>query len=277
MVDTGGEATGFAYLLPYLEADNTLVGYDIKQVWWWNNGTQNNGNQFAVMQALPVFLCPSNGIPLLDATIYGEGASLPTVFGNSDYALCRGANASLHWNWTKLPLEVRGVFNIERDGVTDARVRIVDISDGTSSTLAIGDATSGSPFIKVMNPNTGATDPAALLIQPWGAANFGPVAAGWKNNYYGSVFAVTAQFGQLSPPGATPMNLNPAQCTAVAGDLTGNNSGNPKDLISGFRSLHPGGCNFLFCDGSVRFILDNINLVAYQGLSTYAGGETVEE
>jgi prepilin-type N-terminal cleavage/methylation domain-containing protein/prepilin-type processing-associated H-X9-DG protein len=43
-----------------------------------------------------------------------------------------------------------------------------------------------------------------------------------------------------------------------------------------FRSDHPGGVNFAFADGSVRFIADDINQATLQALATRAGGEVVE-
>src|SRR5262249_62265067 len=43
----------------------------------------------------------------------------------------------------------------------------------------------------------------------------------------------------------------------------------------GFASEHPGGANFLFTDGSVRFLKESISLPAYAALGSRAGGEVI--
>jgi prepilin-type processing-associated H-X9-DG protein len=43
----------------------------------------------------------------------------------------------------------------------------------------------------------------------------------------------------------------------------------------GFVSMHPGGASFLFLDGSVRFLKNNINLVTYCALGSRKGNEVV--
>jgi prepilin-type N-terminal cleavage/methylation domain-containing protein/prepilin-type processing-associated H-X9-DG protein len=43
----------------------------------------------------------------------------------------------------------------------------------------------------------------------------------------------------------------------------------------GFVSLHPGGANFAFADGSVRFVKQSISLVVYVALGSRAGGEVI--
>jgi prepilin-type processing-associated H-X9-DG protein len=42
-----------------------------------------------------------------------------------------------------------------------------------------------------------------------------------------------------------------------------------------FGSRHPGGANFLFADGSVKFIKNTINLATWYALSTRNEGEVI--
>ncbi len=40
-------------------------------------------------------------------------------------------------------------------------------------------------------------------------------------------------------------------------------------------SFHPGGVNVMFCDASIRFVSDTVELTTWRALGTRAGGETI--
>jgi prepilin-type processing-associated H-X9-DG protein len=46
--------------------------------------------------------------------------------------------------------------------------------------------------------------------------------------------------------------------------------------LSTARSLHAGGVNMLFCDGSVRFVTNSVNQTTWRGMATRDGGEVVD-
>jgi prepilin-type N-terminal cleavage/methylation domain-containing protein/prepilin-type processing-associated H-X9-DG protein len=268
------EATGFTFLLPYLEQDTTYKTYSFDDAWW------APANYQAVGTSVSLYFCPSNrssGAIDLKPLQAEWSTTLPPFAAACDYAFCKGASGALHRNWQKTPLAARGVFGLRGPTEVTSGVRLLDITDGTSSTLAMGEAAGGTTQFLVrdmQNPTVPATvvltgQPIAIE-QSWSAAGVGDSAHPW----YGSVFGVTAQYGLAPNPGDEPMNRRPTTPTVYGGDPRGDNASG-RDFVSGFRSVHPGGCNFLFCDGSVRFVLEGIQPEVYRALSTYTGGEVV--
>jgi prepilin-type N-terminal cleavage/methylation domain-containing protein/prepilin-type processing-associated H-X9-DG protein len=269
---TDAEATGFTFLLPYLEQDNTFKIYDFESAWWLPPNYQAVGTE------IKLFYCPSNrGGGSLDLQPIAQewNMKLPPTAAGCDYAFCRGANGSLNKDWRRTPVEVRGVFGVRGSNEVNAGVRFAEITDGTSNTIALGDAAGGSPQYLVRDLATPdqpvvqtLTGQPVPIEQSWSAAGMGDQFHPW----YGSVFAVTAQYGLASDPRDEPMNRRPTTPTVYGGDPYGDNR-TGRDWVSGFRSLHTLGCNFLFCDGSVRFLHQTIDPAVYRALSTYAGGE----
>jgi prepilin-type N-terminal cleavage/methylation domain-containing protein/prepilin-type processing-associated H-X9-DG protein len=42
-----------------------------------------------------------------------------------------------------------------------------------------------------------------------------------------------------------------------------------------FRSMHPGGCHFAFCDGSVHFVSETVDMKTYRAMASRGGGEVL--
>jgi prepilin-type processing-associated H-X9-DG protein/prepilin-type N-terminal cleavage/methylation domain-containing protein len=278
--------TGLTYLLPFIEQDNVHRLYQYDKTWY------DPANYEAVAQQVPLFYCPSNRAGgRIDLAPYVQqwNTAMPPVVGASDYVLCKGANAGLYSNPGLIPPQVRGLFNIAQadfgasNGLTQGtpipqfRVRLTDISDGTSSTFAVGEAAGGNSLYLIAdlnNPSQPVTEPfvngPAVMDQAWAVASLGDTSHPW----YAGVFGVTAQFGLAPDPQDEPMNRRPGTPTVIGSDGSGYNVSG-RDRVSGFRSLHTGGCNFLFADGSVHFVQQAIDPAVYRALSTYAGGEVV--
>jgi prepilin-type N-terminal cleavage/methylation domain-containing protein/prepilin-type processing-associated H-X9-DG protein len=260
-----GEHTGFSLLLPYLEQDNVYRLYHYDSAW------SDSPNYQAVAALVKTFLCPSNrdrGWIELDKIAAEWNTTLPPRVAALDYALCLGSNGTLNINLDQTPGPARGAFMI-RQSMDMGGVHMLQILDGTSNTFAMGDAAGGNPYYLARDPDN-PTSPAlddltgqpAVIDQSWSAASVTQP----PRPYYGSVFAVTAQYGFSPNPRDEPMNARLVMPTVWVG-LPG------QDTVSGFRSLHRSGCNFLFCDGGVRFVRQSIRPEVYRALSTISGGE----
>ncbi len=269
-----GTFGGFVLLLPFLEQENWANAWSPNTPWY------EAPNFDIVSIPIKVFFCPSNRTDAVIDTSFmipSAGRPLPNVAA-CDYSLCKGSNAAL-CQVTQVPPAARGVFDI------NTHTRIADIVDGTSSTFAVGEAAGGTVLYRIRHWYTDTTPAQDLfpgqspyIDQSWSS---GPMATQTLHTIGllgGACLGVTAERGGYNPPWDEPMNdplALPALWFSQGGCTNSETAEGSYSMISGFRSVHPGGCNFLFCDGSVRYILQSISPDNYRALSTMSGGEVV--
>ncbi|MBA4190565.1 MAG: prepilin-type cleavage/methylation domain-containing protein [Planctomycetaceae bacterium] len=224
-------------ILPYIEQDNIAKVYEPLQSPTSTTDTNGDGVTNAMLTANPVnlFLCPSMPTP-----------AFPPRSGFASYGWSRG-------NFTRTgPTATE--FSPDDGPMISAnfgRVKLLDITDGTSHTLLAGEmhytltgwtysATSTTPPGSASQPNTGRTT--------------------WVHGHPGGYVEATTN---------VPMNTHAYVDAAADPDFY------LKSGLHAFRSVHNSGCNFVFSDGSVKFIRDGVSMTTYKALGSRAGGEVL--
>src|SRR5262249_51573008 len=168
----------------------------------------------------------SGFIPLAAIGVFWSYA-LPPQVAACDYALSHGANSALNRDWSLIPGNVRGIFNLRPPDTSRSGVRFADITDGLSNTFAVGDAAGGNPNYLVRDlskPTQPVIDPLTNLPtqvdQAWAAAGVGDTS----HPFYGAILAVTAQYGLSPNPADEPMNNRLVAPSVSSGDPAGNNA-----------------------------------------------------
>ena len=132
----------------------------------------------------------------------------------------------------------------------NSRTRLAQITDGTSHTVAIGERLYFSGGVN-------------------GDWMIGATRVGHPPTRICSASSKNIRF---------PINADPQQIGYFVGDRQAPPDGELSVLLNDlyFGSDHPGGAQFGFVDGSVRFLVESIDFVAYQNISTIQGGESHE-
>jgi prepilin-type N-terminal cleavage/methylation domain-containing protein/prepilin-type processing-associated H-X9-DG protein len=189
--------------------------------------------------SLSMFLCPSAG--------GGEGP-IDLGSGEPHLAISPGQYiASAGWmDSSQTPIQGTGVF------YPNSHVAIADVSDGTSATLMVGERSRNLADAAWPGSFGSRTEPAPLCTK-----------AGWPiQSCVGLMFLLMGRTGPSSD--------------IISGSIPGGSTPNhPAAGADDFWSRHPVGCNFSFCDGSVRFVKETVAPMVFTGLASRAGGEVI--
>jgi prepilin-type N-terminal cleavage/methylation domain-containing protein/prepilin-type processing-associated H-X9-DG protein len=274
-----------ASLLPYFEESSLHSIYNHKRPW-------EDQADYVAETPISIFKCPSSGAPnpLYDPLMDPDWSPPNNRYGLTEYAYCTGFTDAfcaqrdgLGVKAGRVKKDQQGIFMV----TWGASIR--QITDGTSKTIALGDA-SGDPKWQVCHLpgcNTIAPDPngaptiAAIgwIIGEPSSTSYLPML-GPKS----SLYACTIERMNKNP--VTDTFLNMGQYVSDYGKfLSGSPPGHTcaasyeggQHAVSNYRSDHPGGCNFVMADGSVTFLVESIDMTAYRARSTIAGDDINSE
>ena len=149
----GGGTNLWVELLPYLEQSPLHGKWDYEDY-------RNNlagGSTAHVAQVLSVLLCPSDPLP---SPVHRLQAEAPFDWINAHYALSSyGGNAGTRsFGYAGVPQSRDGVF------FKESRIRVADITDGTSQTFLLGERSHRDPEYDRL---TAALDPGFYPLASW--------------------------------------------------------------------------------------------------------------
>jgi prepilin-type N-terminal cleavage/methylation domain-containing protein/prepilin-type processing-associated H-X9-DG protein len=244
-------------------------------------GNGGNVNSTVVNTRINSYLCPSDA---------NAGKALPDFIVINNYYASQGTSVQ------NTPTLVSGLF------CYDNSYGIQSVTDGTSNTIAFSEGLVGNdkyatyPGNGVVNclgngcvqfaTNTDANDiqSGGVVVATQVLNNIQVCAAAFQSDAKsatnmssnrGEVWAWGAEamsmFNTLVPPNAKSYGgFNQCRQSCACGLGSADHSD-----ITNASSNHPGGANFLMCDGSVRFLKESVSIKTYWALGTKDRGEAI--
>jgi prepilin-type N-terminal cleavage/methylation domain-containing protein/prepilin-type processing-associated H-X9-DG protein len=192
-------------------------------------------NDTAQLMRINSYLCPSDNPKTLIPVRNAENTETIYTVGSANYVGCYGVGEV-----GEAPGAGSGLF------FRNSRIKFADLLDGSHQTFAIGERSYDLAYVTWTGRAIGG------WLHPT------PSFEGGRNRF------------NPEPEESYTMVLGPVGLE----DLP-RTPNYPSAHVEDYRSRHPGGVNFLFADGSVRFVKDAINERVYQSLATRSGGEVL--
>ena len=211
-------------------------------------GYTPNSNQPELNNIVDAWLCPSDIVQTGPrhaganyAACHGDrfGQSTKDVFFDTQGAFISGFDCSGDGNWTAGTCKKRSV-------------RLKDITDGLSNTIALGEVRLGDGTLDSRKGGQGKTNGINQNAEPIRCQELLDA----NGMYSGSTVRVDRAIGRRGMDSNEPHALFQ---TGMPPNYARCGSGDHGNMMPGLSGYHQGGANAAMCDGSVRFIADTID------------------
>lgn len=196
-------------------------------------------NHTVVVARLSEFLCPSTA---QNAGAVDWGYDNARFFGLEELARA----------------QYIGSAGSVRDGANPAKESMGSGALYLNSNTSMKDLTDGSSHTLLVGERPDRVADATWVGTPWIGMHF-CTKKEWKTkSCVSTMYLCLGRTGSASTSDLSGFGINAADAGA-----------------DGFGSNHPGGANFLFCDGSVQFLRDGTSKALFSALGTRSGGEII--
>jgi prepilin-type N-terminal cleavage/methylation domain-containing protein len=241
--ETGPGWSNFAMILPFIDQANLAKQIDF------NLPISDPSNQRARSTFVPGYQCPSDIFTQRVSAREGDAVAqtLGDVIVNDlapmSYVGCLAGADSKSAGYQGR-YEEPGFNGMFHRGVS---LTVADILDGTSNTIGIGERSS--------------------MFAPNGWAGVIPGAVTYHSD------AIVDQRNLAGPQIRPAITMNTVHVRSSGPGSPSSTTGSP----GGFWSPHPGGCQFMLMDGSVRMINQDIDIITFRNLCARNDRQVLDE